>query len=200
MRATRRHGRELEGAISEAVMSELRERGYSGVTYDGVATRAATSKPVLYRRWPTRAEMVLAAVIASTTEVVATPSTGDLVQDLKALLRSMRDNFGPTDRSTMLGLLAESNQDAAETIRALIYRWGADLVEPVVTQARARGQLGTGMIPTSILALPFDLARHEFAIRGVLPDERIDTIVDVIVAPLMVANSRSVEAPVHEPT
>ncbi|MFB7652481.1 TetR/AcrR family transcriptional regulator [Streptomyces sp. NPDC056128] len=181
-------------------MSELRERGYSGVTYDGVATRAATSKPVLYRRWPTRAEMVLAAVIASTTEVVATPSTGDLVQDLKALLRSMRDNFGPTDRSTMLGLLAESNQDAAETIRALIYRWGADLVEPVVTQARARGQLGTGMIPTSILALPFDLARHEFAIRGVLPDERIDTIVDVIVAPLMVANSRSVEAPVHEPT
>lgn len=189
MAATRRRGRELESAIHAAVLDELAHRGYSGITYDGVAARVMTSKPVLYRRWPTKAEMVLAAVIASRTEVATAPDTGDLADDLEELLRSMRDNFGPGTRTTMLGLLAELDQDSSESMRALLFRWGADMVEPVVARARARGDAGATVIPPSIMALPFDLARHELAFRGALPDDRIDSIVRTIVVPLMVAYS-----------
>ncbi len=190
MRASRRRGRELETAISAAVMTEIQERGYPGVTYDRVAARAATSKPVLYRRWPTRAEMVMAAVISSTTEAIADPDTGDLTGDLTALLHAMRDNFGSTGRSTMLGMLAELDHDAAESLRALIFRWGADLVEPLIARAQARGELGPQKMPTAVLALPLDLARHELAIRGTLPTDRIETIVEIIVMPLMDLHSR----------
>lgn len=190
MGASRRRGRELQTAISAAVMTELRQRGYLGVTYDGVAARAATSKPVLYRRWPTRAEMVMAAVIDSTTEAIAAPDTGALAQDLEALLFAMRDNFGTSSRSAMLGLLAELDQHAAESLRTVIFRWGADLVTPMVARAQVRGELGPEQVPTPILALPLDLARHELAMRGVLPTDRIETIVGIIVVPLMNLHSR----------
>ena len=188
---SRRHGIELERAIATAVMTELAERGYSGLTYDRVATRAATSKPVLYRRWATRAEMVLAAVMASSTPVVTTPDHGDLSRDLKTLLRSMRENFGSTGRATMLGLLAELDQGSADSIRDLIFNWGAHLVEPVVATARDRGELGPSSIPTAVLALPFDLGRHELTIRGDLPEERIDVIVDMVVMPLLALHSHA---------
>lgn len=185
MTVVRRRGAELETAISTAVMAELRERGYPGVTYDGVAARAATSKPVLYRRWPAKAEMVMAAVMASTNEAISSPDTGSLESDLEALLSAMRDNFGPSHRSAMLGMLTELDDDGAEALRSVIFRWGKDLVEPLVVRAQARGQLGEAPVPAAVLALPLDLARHELAMRGVLSDDRIATIVDTISAPLM---------------
>lgn len=181
---SRRHGAVLERAIASAVLAELADRGYSGITYDGVAARAGTSKPVLYRRWATRAEMVLAAVMTAGTEVVTTPDHGDLAEDLKALLHAMRENFG-TGRATMLGLLAELDESSAASIGELISQWGAHLVEPAIGNARNRGELGAGDIPEAVLALPFDLGRYELAIRGDLPQERIDVIVDTLVVPLL---------------
>jgi AcrR family transcriptional regulator len=176
---------DLETAIHAAVLDELEERGYAALTYDGVAARAATSRPVLYRRWATKAEMVLAAVIASRTEVTASPDTGRLATDLSAILGSMRENLGVPLRSTMLGLLAELDADSAESVRGLLSRWGADMVAPVVARARARGEIGSAQVPREVLALPFDLARHELTFRGTLPDERITAIVGVLVVPLV---------------
>jgi AcrR family transcriptional regulator len=185
MSATRRRGRELERAIHAAVLDELADRGYSGVTYDGVAARAATSRPVLYRRWSTKAEMVLAAVIDSRTEMIAAPDTGSLAGDLNALLNSMRVRFGDPIRSTMLGLLSELDQGSAESVRVLLSRWGTEMIGPVVARARARGEVGTGAVPPEVLALPFDLARHELAFRGTLSQDRIDAIVGTLVMPLV---------------
>lgn len=193
---SRRRGAELESAVLAAVLAELAERGYAGVTYEGVAARAATSKPVLYRRWSTRAEMVMAAIIASTTPAIAVPDTGGLISDLEHLLVAMRDNFGPAGRATMLGMLAELDHDAAESLREVIFAWGAELVEPLVGRARARGDLGVGEIPTGVLALPLDLARHELAIRGAMPRERIVTIVETIAVPLMNLYSETETGPV----
>lgn len=190
----RRHGAVLERAIASAVLAELGDRGYSGVTSEGVADRAGTSKPVLYRRWATRAEMVLAAVVTAGTEVVRTPDHGDLAEDLKALLHAMRENFG-AGRATMLGLLAELDERSAASIGELIFQWGAHLAEPAIDNARSRGELGAGDIPAAVLALPFDLGRHELAIRGDLPQERIDVIVDALVVPLLVLHSHATGGP-----
>jgi AcrR family transcriptional regulator len=56
----RRYGAALERALLGAAWEELRESGYAGFTIDAVARRAGTSRPVLYRRWPNRAQLVLA--------------------------------------------------------------------------------------------------------------------------------------------
>ena len=62
MSLTRRRGPELENALLEAAYAELVEGGLAAFTLDGVASRAHTSRPVLYRRWATREELVIAAI------------------------------------------------------------------------------------------------------------------------------------------
>src|ERR1700733_10667549 len=88
MPAQRRRGEALESALLDAVWAELADRGYDELTIDAVATRAQTSRAVLYRRWPGKPELVLAALVhQAKTEPVARPDTGSLRGDVVALLR-----------------------------------------------------------------------------------------------------------------
>src|ERR1700727_1770293 len=61
-RQPRRRGAELEGAILDAAWEQLIAEGYEHFTVDTVAARARTSKPVLYRRWKTREDLLRATV------------------------------------------------------------------------------------------------------------------------------------------
>lgn len=86
--ARRRRGPALEEALLDAAWTELTERGYDELTIDGVAVRAGTSRAVLYRRWPNKQELVLAAVAHEVAkDVVVAPDTGSLRGDAIALLR-----------------------------------------------------------------------------------------------------------------
>jgi AcrR family transcriptional regulator len=58
----RRRGAALEDAILEAAYAELSEAGYTAFTVEGVAARARTGKASIYRRWPTRGDLILDAV------------------------------------------------------------------------------------------------------------------------------------------
>jgi len=58
---TRRRGSALDDALLDAAWAELQEAGYAGLTMEGVAQRAGTSRPVLARRWPNRPQLVIAA-------------------------------------------------------------------------------------------------------------------------------------------
>lgn len=57
----RRRGAVLEDAIVEAVFAELSEVGYAAFTIESVAARAQTGKASIYRRWPTKQDLVLTA-------------------------------------------------------------------------------------------------------------------------------------------
>ncbi len=57
----RKRGAELEDAIRAAVLAEIAEHGSSGFSVEGVAARAQTGKASIYRRWPTRADLLLDA-------------------------------------------------------------------------------------------------------------------------------------------
>jgi AcrR family transcriptional regulator len=59
---TRRRGAELEYALYSATLAELTEVGYGRLTMEGVAARAHTGKAAVYRRWPTKHALVLAAL------------------------------------------------------------------------------------------------------------------------------------------
>ena len=59
---TRRRGSTLEAALLQAAWDELTEAGYAAFTMEGVAARAKTSRAVLYRRWPNRPQLVVAAL------------------------------------------------------------------------------------------------------------------------------------------
>ncbi|HST47738.1 TetR/AcrR family transcriptional regulator [Jatrophihabitans sp.] len=58
----RKRGAELERAIKDATIAELADGGYGSVTIESVAARAQTGKASIYRRWPTKQELVLDAL------------------------------------------------------------------------------------------------------------------------------------------
>src|ERR1700757_3303806 len=67
-------------------MGILAEDGYPGLTIDGVAARAKVGRPTIYRRWPSKAALVVAA-LARSTGLAPAPDTGSLRGDLLAVQR-----------------------------------------------------------------------------------------------------------------
>ena len=86
-RAPRRRGEILERAIYDATLAELREVGYLNLSMERVAQRARTGNASLYRRWASRAELVIDAVSSVVPERDELPDTGSVRGDLLALLR-----------------------------------------------------------------------------------------------------------------
>jgi AcrR family transcriptional regulator len=82
-------GAALEAAILEAAWAMRIEAGYEGFTFEAVAERAATSRPVISRRWPQRDALLLAAVGQHwQTHLIDQPDTGNLRDDALAFLRN----------------------------------------------------------------------------------------------------------------
>ena len=73
---------EREAELLTVTLQLLQEHGYAGLTVDAVAATARASKATVYRRWPSKAELVLAAVVESFRQVGDTPDTGTLRGDL----------------------------------------------------------------------------------------------------------------------
>ncbi|MFE4369697.1 TetR-like C-terminal domain-containing protein [Streptomyces sp. NPDC056835] len=192
--ATRRRGKELEQAILRAALEELAETGYVGLTIEGVAARARTSRPVLNRRWPTRAELVLAAVANSHPGTDDLPDTGSLRSDVIALLRWVSGRFADLGPEVFWGLMAETAHD--ERLFALVLTQHSrvlrqELVVTLVDRAIARGELGPDLPTSRVLTLPVDLLRHDFLMHGRVGDEEIISIVDEVFLPVLLPGTHS---------
>src|SRR5262245_8328385 len=110
---SRRRGEQLETALLDAAWHVMSEVGYARMTMDAVADRAGTSRPVLHRRWPSRAELALATLIHRFPPDADVPDTGSLRSDLLAMLRQLLERFDTIYGETLAGLLAETARDPA---------------------------------------------------------------------------------------
>ena len=189
----RRRGPALEAALRHAVIGQLDTHGYHGLTYEGVAAAARTSKTVLYRRWPTKAQMVVSALGDDIGSVGAqVPDTGSLAGDLTALLSAVRDEFSDHKRAAVLGLLADLDDRAAAQMRDHLLVSASDMLIPLLDRAHRRHELGSVELPARALRLPFDLLLHDALIRGRLRDNDIGDIVGQCVVPLYASLSRGI--------
>jgi AcrR family transcriptional regulator len=107
-------GRPRSAAVDEAILAaaraELAERGYARMTVDGVAARAAVSKPTVYLRHPTKAALATAAIASMRVEPRPEP-TGDVRADLIAHLRLLRIGLErPYGMATLGTVLAEEHE------------------------------------------------------------------------------------------
>src|SRR3954452_21643537 len=83
-RAGRPRDERVSQAILEAALGQLLERGYGGMSMDGVAAAASVGKPAIYRRHRNKAELV-PAPIRSPLPVVDEPDTGSTLEDFRAV-------------------------------------------------------------------------------------------------------------------
>ncbi len=113
-RAGRKRDHSRDGAILEATLLVLADAGYDGLTIDKVATRAGAARATVYRRWPTKADLVLAAVEQlgqSDVDLDALPDTGSLRDDMAAMILTETEEEQQFRTKIMTGLLSLSFTD-----------------------------------------------------------------------------------------
>lgn len=188
-RPTRRRGAELETAILDAAWEQLTAEGYEHFTIDAVTARARTSKPVLYRRWNTREDLLRATVRhRGGADSPPSPDTGSLRGDLLALLGHANTLRNPLVAlvSSMLGSYYNQAGPTPAELRAEFIGQRGSTVEKVVNRAVQRGEVDPARLTPRIIDLPFDLFRNEMMMTlKPVPDHVLRQIVDDIFIPLV---------------
>ena len=184
---TRRRGEELEHAILDAAWAELHDVGYSRLTIEGVAARAGTSKPVIYRRWAGRAELVLAAWDHQTPKPQPTPDSGELRTDLIALFTRIVVRHDAIMGEVIAGVMSEVFRDpeVAEILRTRL-RTALPAVPKIIERAFARGELPAFEVPPRVARLPLDLVRNESMLcDNAVTSDMVAELVDDVFLPLL---------------
>jgi AcrR family transcriptional regulator len=158
--AGRPRSEEAHRAILDATLQLLAEVGFSALTVEGVASRAGVGKATIYRRWPSKLPLVVEAFgqLPALEEV----DTGDLVSDLKTMLRGYFQLFNTTPLAAVLPSLAGERAHNPEL---------SQLLDPVL---RSRRQ-------PLLRVLERGVERGELA-----PDLDLDLAADLIVGPIAV--------------
>lgn len=107
---TRGPGRPRDATIDERVLASTREllveHGFDGTTVQAIAARSGVHASAIYRRWPSRIEIIEQAVFPGLSSPSVSP-TGDLARDLRRFVRAYHSALNePATRAAMTGLLA----------------------------------------------------------------------------------------------
>jgi len=109
-------GRPRNPSIDEAVLRAAAELvvevGYADLTIAAIAERAGTSKPAIYRRWPSKVHLLHEAAFPAEADRLSLPETGSLADDLAEMLRRTSAAFAdPVARAITPALMAEIATD-----------------------------------------------------------------------------------------
>jgi AcrR family transcriptional regulator len=186
---SRRRGAELEQAILDAAWAELRDVGYAALTMEAVAARAGTSKPVIYRRWSSRAELVIAAWDNRRPVSMTVADTGSLRSDLIALFSRVAQRMQGMMSEAIAGVMGEAfrHSELAALLRSRLKTAPlSGRIATIVERAVERGELRPITVPPRAARLPVDLIRNEgMADQGPIAPETIEEIVDTVYIPLL---------------
>ncbi len=155
--------------ILDATLQILFEKGYKGLTIDGVAAKTGMGRPTIYRRWPSKAALVIAA-LADLVGLSPTPDTGTLRGDLLAFQRQqVRLMNSPESRRTTAGLVADLVADPE-----LSEMYVRDYIAPrrdSMRQALQRGADRGELRPDADYDLIYDLLLGPLFMRSVVRGE-----------------------------
>jgi AcrR family transcriptional regulator len=109
-----RHGRSelARQAVLEAADNLLVERGFAGVTMEGIAARAGVAKQTVYRWWQTKTDVLMDAFLQDVAEDLIPPDHGDLATDLRAYLSRLARFLRESDAGAVFrALVAQAQHD-----------------------------------------------------------------------------------------
>jgi AcrR family transcriptional regulator len=196
--ATRSPGRPVNAAIDEqllrATQDLLVEEGFERLTMDAVARRCGASKTTIYRRWPSKTTLVVAAA-AALFVAPELPDTGDLREDLLACGRAYVHREGRTAQVLAAVLTASQHDpDLRDASRDALGAPHGGLFERVLSRAVDRGW-ATGTADVETLAEVFPaIAYQRVAARGLLlVEEDVVRVVDGVLLPALMASRPAAE-------
>jgi AcrR family transcriptional regulator len=143
----------VRASVIEALVAELAENGLGDVTMDGVARRAGVHKTTLYRRWGSKEELVLDALLELGERRVPIPDSGSLREDLLTVAREIVASVSTPEADAVIRAAAADPGPDSKLVRAVREFWGVrfTLLGEIVEHAIERGELPAGTDPKPLL-------------------------------------------------
>ena len=183
---TRRRGDALREAIYAAVLEELAEVGYPALSIERVAERARTGKASIYRRWPTRLELVLEAIDHVMPRYDDVPDTGNIRDDLLVVLRRIAAIMGSREGAAAKACVDGTDDELARAVRERLLPPRKAMMLSILQRAADRGDIRPDAVTQRIAETGPMLLHGELLQRGApITDQAVVEIVDEVLLPLL---------------
>ncbi|MFD5101413.1 TetR/AcrR family transcriptional regulator [Streptomyces albidochromogenes] len=188
--ALRRRGLVLERAILESALEQLSTVGWNALTMEGVAAGARTGKAAVYRRWPSKEDLVADALRAGLPVLDEAPDRGCVREDLYQLCRQMRGAMYSKPGCALRSVLYECDSEVAERFHTMIVQLVIEPSNRLFREVVLRGIDRGDVRPDATSDLVFDVIPGLMMYRSKVcgsewPDEEIAEMVDRIMVPLL---------------
>ncbi|AKK30002.1 TetR-like C-terminal domain-containing protein [Mycobacterium sp. EPa45] len=174
-----------EAELLAATLQLLQQHGYERLTVDAVAATAKASKATVYRRWPSKGELVLAAFIEGIRCAAVRPDTGTLRGDLLHLGEAITEQAAQHS-ATIRAVMVEVSRDPAlrEAMQHQFLDQRKALIESVLQQAVDRGEINAEAITEEL----WDLMPGYLIFRSIVPnrppsEKTVLALVDNVIVP-----------------
>ncbi|MCV7091580.1 TetR/AcrR family transcriptional regulator [Mycobacterium interjectum] len=180
-----------EAELLAVTLRLLQEHGYDGLTVDAVASEARASKATVYRSWPSKAELVLAAFIEGICQVAIPPETGTLRGDLLQIGETICQQ-GRLNAGTIRAVLVEVSRDPAlrDALQHQFLDQRRATIQHILRQAADRGEIDEAAIAEEL----WDLLPGYLIFRSIIPGEpptprTVQALVDGFIMPGLTRSS-----------
>jgi len=186
-RAPQRRSDRARVAVLHAADDLLVERGYAGVTIEGIAARAGVAKQTIYRWWPSKFEILMDTFLEDAAAALSIPDTGTTAEDLREHLRQVAAFLSgrePAGR-VMLALIGQAQQDPeiARVFRRRFLEERRALDRTILERGVARGDIHGGSDLDLAIDMIYGPVYHRVLLTGLPTDDRfIDGLVANVLA------------------
>jgi AcrR family transcriptional regulator len=136
-----RRGEHVRRTVLAAAFDELVANGLEGATVAGVAKRSGVHETTVYRRWVTRENLFVAALLDRGADAIPAPDTGSTREDLLAIVREVIAYVrSPTGKAVLRAALLPVG-DTYTDARHAFWARRMDALSPVVMRSIERGDL-----------------------------------------------------------
>lgn len=174
-----------EAELLAVTLELLQQHGYDRLTVDAVAATARASKATVYRRWPSKADLVLAAFIEGIRQIAVPPNTGSLREDLLHL-GELVCLEGHQHAGTIRAVLVEvsRNPDLREVLQGQFIEQRRAVIHHVFAQAVERGEIDPDAVSDEL----WDLLPGYLIWRSIVPGrppsrQTVTALVDEVIIP-----------------
>lgn len=176
--------------IRAAVLELLAEQGYDRLTIEAVAARARAGKATIYRRWPSKADLVIDAVNDLKPPTTDLPDTGSLAGDVRAYFEASAVGGPPNAFPLIAGLAAAlvHDRELAGAFREHFVCPRVARLEALLDRAAARGEIARPKNADLLCAVFPAFMLHRTVLGGEPPDvDFVRRVVDEVLIPLVTA-------------
>lgn len=174
---------EADDAILAAALDQFCDFGYDGLSVERVATGAGVAKTTIYRRYPTKLDLVMAALERAKDSAHAPEGSGSLRDDLLHMARNYVVMMqSPTiGRAVPMLLASKARSDELAAAHAEFVRSRREPGYELIRQGIDRGELATDADPSQIADMLFGaIFTRVFVTSQAVDDEYLVTLVDQI--------------------